>query len=238
MVFRQNLARAFVNDGHSQTETADTVGDGELFVILVAANAGQIVAVIVEEQTFQMGLGARECGRFARTQLFINFDQRFFRILRAVFFQRCFDTVVLAEEFADVVVGGETEGADKGGDGDLAVFVDADKEQVVLIRFILEPRAAVRDDGGRKKFIIGFVYGHLVVRSGRTDELGYYDTLRAVVDKGSLVCHHGEISHENFLFLYLAGLLVDQPDLDPQSGSVGSIPFLALFLVVFGLAGH
>ena len=237
-LFRQNLARAFVNDGHGKAETADTVGDGELFVILVAANTGQIVAVIVEEQTFQMGLGARQCWRFARTQLFIHFDQRFFRILRAVFFQRRFNTVVLAEEFADVVVGGETEGADKGGDGDLAVFVDADKEQVVLIRFILEPRAAVRDDGGGKQLFAGHVVGHTEIDARGTDKLGDDDALRAVDDEGAGIGHEREVAHIDFAFLDFAGLFVIQTGGDTHRRRIGHHALLAFAHAVFGFFLH
>ena len=88
-----------------------------------------------------------------------------------ILFDGRLDALVVAEVVEDLSVGAEAERSDKGGDGQLSVLVYADIKYVVDVGLVLEPRAAVRDNGGRIELLTCFVVIHLVVHARRTDEL-------------------------------------------------------------------
>ena len=86
--------------------------------------------------------------------------------------------------------------------------------------------------------LVSLVHLMAVVHAGAADDLGNDDTLRAVDHKGAAVCHHGEIAHENVLFLDFVGLGVAQAHPDLDGLGVGSVPLLALLDGVLGLVLH
>ncbi len=55
----------------------------------------------------------------------------------------------------------------------------------------------------------------------------------AVDHEGALLCHEGEVTHEDFLFLDLASFLVDQAHPYPQRSSISSVPFFTFFHSIF-----
>ena len=95
-------------------------------------------------------------------------------------------------------------------DGLLSGAVHAHGNDLVGIGFVFQPGTSVGNDRGGEQLVVGLIYGHFVVRSGRTDQLRDHDALRAVVDERALLRHYGEISHKDFLLLDLASLLVDE----------------------------
>ena len=66
------------------------------------------------------------------------------------------------------------------------------------------------------------------VDAGRADQLGHHDTLGAVDDEGAARGHEREVAHEDELLLHLAGLLVDELDVDEEGRLVGDVLGTAL----------
>ncbi len=163
---RHDLARAGIGDRLREDVALETVGDAELLVIFVSAHAGHIVAVLVKEEVVDMGLGAVDGRRLRRTQLLVDLDQTFLDVVRLILFDGGADSLVVAEEVEDLGVTSYAQRADKRGDGELSVLVDTDIENVVDVGLILQPRAAVRDDGRGKELLACFVVIHFVINAG------------------------------------------------------------------------
>ena len=99
-------------------------------------------------------------GRLARTELAVDLQHGLLIGLAGVLLQRGHDAVVLAEQVNPVIglasrLLGDADGADQAGDGQLAVLVDADIEHLVGVGLILQPRAAVGDDGAGEQGQVG-----------------------------------------------------------------------------------
>ena len=254
----QQLAGEGIGHGLGQLKAGDAGVEGQLLVELVAAHVGDLVAAAVKEQAVQQGLGGLHRGRIAGAQLAVDLDQALLPGGSGVLVQGGDHALVLAEDLLQALVGdgahiGIVHAAEPGGglvlvvsahglqepgDGELAVLVDADVEDVVGVGLILQPGAVIRDHGGGVDGDHGLVQGLVEVHAGRTDDLGDDDALGAVDDKGAAVGHDGEISHEDLLLLDLLGLLVAQTNADLQGLGVGGVAGLALLLVVLGLLVH
>ena len=234
----KNLARHGVGHGLCKRLPGKTAPDVHLLVELVASDLGNIVAPCVEEQSVEIALRAFDCGRFARTELAVDFKQRFLARAAGILFQRRIEQRVLAEDLLDLRVGGDAEGADQARDGNLAVFIDADIEDVVEVGLILQPRAAVRNDRCRVDVLVRLVHLVAVVHAGAADDLGDDDALCTVDDKGAAVGHEREVAHEDFLLLDLVGLLVVQPHTDLDGLCERCVALLALFYRVLRRLVH
>ncbi len=160
-----------------------------------------------------------------------------------------FHVVLPAEDFKDLGVGAHKGGEgvghvggkllrghvvphpqqspEEGGDGELAVFVDAHAENVAGIAVILQPGAPVGDDGGFKQLFAGGVVVAVKVNPRAADQLGDDDPLRPVDDEGAGLGHQGEIPHVDVLLLHLAGLLIQEAGPHPHGGGIGGVPLLA-----------
>ena len=102
------------------------------------------------------------------------------------------------------------QSAEEFRDGLLSGAVHAHGNDLVGIGFVFQPGPSVGNDRGGEQLVVGLIYGHFVVRSGRTDQLRDHDALCAVVDERALLRHYGEIAHKDFLLLDLTGFLVDE----------------------------
>ena len=71
----ENLAGARVDDRLGQLLTVQAAPDVKLFVELVAADAGDVIAARVEEQALDIGDGVVECGRLAGAQTAVDLEQ-------------------------------------------------------------------------------------------------------------------------------------------------------------------
>ena len=210
--------------------------DAKLAVDLVTADLGQIVALGVEVQVVQQGLGSLNRGRLARSQLPVDVQQRVFAGLGGVLLQRGAHGVVLAELLEDLAFG-PAEGLQQHGDGLLALAVKTDADLVALVDFELEPGAAGRDDlRGEDVLVAGLVGGALKVGARRADQLGDDDTLGAVDDEGALLGHQREVTHEHGLLLDFARVVVHELGLDVQRSRVRCVPVLALGHGVLGVS--
>ena len=109
---------------------------------------------------------------------------------------------------SELLVGlAEAERLEQHGDRLLALAVDADVDDVLLVDLELEPRAAARDHLGVDDVLLRrrLVGVDAEVDARRTHELRHDDALGAVDDERAAVGHHGEVAHEDRLLLDLTG---------------------------------
>ena len=116
----------------------------ELLVDLVAAHAGQVVALLLEEQVLQQGLRGLLGRRLARTQLAVDVQQRLVGAGGVVLLQRRHHDLGEAEPLADLLVG-PAQRLEQHGDRLAALAVDAHTDGVALVDVELQPRTAARD---------------------------------------------------------------------------------------------
>ena len=212
--------------------------EAQLLVDLVAADLRQVVALRVEEQALQQRAGGVDGGRLAGTEALVQLDQRLFLRGSRVAVERAQHHLVVAEELDDLLARlGEAEGADEQRSGLLALAVDAHGQDVALVGFELQPRAAAGDDLRVEQHLVG----RLVALGGEVDarganELGDDDALRAIDDERAARRHEREVAHEHVLLLDLARLAVDEADLHEQRRLVGDVLLLALVNRVLRLA--
>ena len=212
--------------------------EAELLVDLVAAHLRQVVALRVEEQALEERAGRVDGGRLAGTEALVQLDERLLLRGGGVAVERAQHHLARAEKFDDLLARlGEAEGAHEQRGRLLALAVDAHGQDVALVGLELEPRAAARDD---LRVVDGLV-GGLVALGGevdarRADELGHHDALGAVDDERAARGHEREIAHEHVLLFDLAGLAVDEADLDEQRRLIGDVLLLALVDRVLRLA--
>ena len=226
----------------------------ELAVELVAADAGEIVALLVEEQRLEQLLGVVRIFGLAGTQLLVDLLQRVFAGLDVlVFVDRVAHERAAVEQRQDRFVGFPVEaevrtrqGADERRNVDLAVLVDANADRafglVVLgavVGLELDPRTAVRNDRRVERGTRVRVDVLAVINARRTDELAHDHALGAVDHERALVRHEREIAHEDLLVrnaLDFARLGGDQADADAQRGAVRHVAFAALFNCILRIA--
>src|SRR5680860_117436 len=204
----------------------------ELLVDLVATDLGEVVALGVEVVVLQQRLRSLTRRGLTRAQLAVDVEQRIVLGLGVVLLQGEHHRLVLAELFADLLVG-PAEGLEQHRDVLLALAVQAYADHVALVDLELQPRTARRDHlGGEDVLVGGLVGGPLEVDTGRPDELGDHDTLGAVDDEGALAGHHREVTHEDRLALDLTGLAIGELSGDIEGAGVGEVLLLALLLGV------
>ena len=110
----------------------------------------------------------------------------------------------------------------------LALAVDPDVDEALLVDLELEPRTTCRHEVGDEDLLLA-VLGLHDVGTRRAHELRHDHALGAVDDERAPVGHEGEVTHEDLLAADLAGLLVDEAHLDRQRRRVGQILLAALF---------
>ncbi len=213
-----------------QRRAGDRLADVEpqLLVDLVATHAGQVVALVLEEQVLQQGLRGLLGRRLARAQLAVDVEQCLVGTCGVVLLQRRHHDLAEAEALGDLLVG-PAECLQQHGDGLATLAVDADTDGGALVDVELEPCAAAGDDLDAGEVVLGgLVLAPVEVDAGRTDELGHDDTLGAVDDERALLGHHREVTHEHRLALDLAGGVVDELGGDEQRRRVGLVLLLAV----------
>ena len=238
-VLKDDLTGGGICHRHGQLLALGAGPDGQLLIELVPAHHGQVVPAGIEEQALQQGLGGIHRGGLAGAQLAVDLQQRFLIGLAGVLLQRGHDAAVIAEALQDLAVGLETQRADQAGDGQLAVLVDTDPEHLAGVGLVLQPRAAVGDDGAGQQGQVGLEIDLLaVVHAGGADDLADHHALSAVDDEGAAMGHQREISHEDLLLLDLAGLLVVQAHPHLHRSGIRGVPRFALLHIVLGLLIH
>src|SRR5439155_9079317 len=186
---------------------------------------------------------ATAADRMTLLGLFLIEDALVERQLDAVprFRQAHFDRRV--ELAKDLFVGGQTERPEEHGTEELALAVDANVEDVLLVVLELHPGAAVRDDLGQER--VRAFLGEEDAR--RAMELRNDDALRAVDDERAVLGHQRDVAEEDFLFLGVAHVLharirilgVDEEaEGDLQRHAVGHAALLALLHRILHLQVH
>ena len=238
-VLEQDLAGGGIGHGHGQFLALGAGPEGQLLVEFVPAHGAQVIAARVEEQVLQQRLGRVQRGGLTGAELAVDLQHGLFIGLAGILFQGSHDAAVIAEALQDLRVGLQAQGADQAGDGQLAVLVDTDPEHLAGVGLVLQPRAAVRDDGaGQQRQICLQIDLLAVIDAGGTDDLADHHALGAVDDKGAAVGHQGEVAHEDLVLLDLAGLLVVQAHQHFHGGGIRGVARLALLHVVLGLFVH
>ena len=231
-----DLARLHVHDGLREHLAEEAALPAELLRQLVAADHREVVALGIEEKAVEELLRIVDRRRLAGAQALVDLDERFLLGVRAVALQGRLDALIVIEELGDRAVGAVTERAHEDRHGQLARAVDAHGNDIVRIRFQLNPRAAVRDDRRVVELLARRVDRLTVIGARRAHELADDDALRAVDDEGSCIGHERKIAHEDFLLLDLPRLTVDQAHVDAQGRRECNIPLLALVKLVLRLA--
>ncbi len=111
------------------------------------------------------------------------------------------DGVGQVEGLENVLVGAQTEGAEKDGAQELALAIDTNVERVLLVVFKLYPGAAIGDDLAQE---VGAIAGRLKEDAGRTVQLANNHALGAVDDEGAVLRHQRDVAEEDFLFFNVA----------------------------------
>ena len=252
------LAGDGVGDGGGQLVADEPAGQAELLVELVAAHGEEVVAAAVEEEAVEQRLGALHRRGIARAQLAVDLEQGVLARDEAVLVQRGDDALVVGEDLLELLAGHASgdgvaqagqpgvglirvvaaHGLQEEGDGQLAVFVYADVEDVVRVRLILQPGAVVGDDGGAVGGDLGLVRLLVVVHAGGADDLRDDDALGAVYHEGAARGHEREVAHEDLLLLDLLRLLVAETHAHLERSGIRGVARLALLLGILGLLVH
>ena len=103
-----------------------------------------------------------------------------------------------------------------------------------------DPLTSIGVDGSSHKLVLLHVAKSVTLPgleddAWRSDELTYNDSLRAVDDKGALIGHLGEITHEHCLLFDFAGVSVHEPSSNENLIRVCVIFFFAF---LFGKLGR
>ena len=143
----------------------DTLGNSELLIILIAAESGEVVSLGVEEQHVELILRGLHGSHVAGVELLVDLEKSLFLVLGAVLLDGAGDSGVVAELSGQLCIGGKTDGAEEGGNGDLSVLINAYIEHVVGVHLVLEPCAAVRDNSRLEQLLTGLVVLKTVVNA-------------------------------------------------------------------------
>ncbi len=165
----------------------------ELLRDLVPADLRLVVPLRVEEQVLEQRARRVRRRRLTRAELPVDVDERFVDGRRVVLVERVAHRLVrtpvlVGDEREELLLGlAEAECLQQDRHRLLALAVDADVDDVLLVDLELEPRTAARDHLGVDDFLLrrGLVGGDPEVDARRTDELRDDDALGAVDDEGA-----------------------------------------------------
>ena len=96
--FNNNFTGSSINQRLVKHFVQQAAAPAEFFVQLIAAYACKIIAFVVEESCFNQLRGVFQSRRFARAQLFVDFNQRFFASGSGISFQRCCNGRMVVEQ--------------------------------------------------------------------------------------------------------------------------------------------
>ena len=232
-----DLARLLVDERIREHPAEDAAAPAELLRELVAADRREVIALRIEKETFKQCARVVHRHRLARTQAVIDDLERLVsRIDLRVMRERRANALIVVEELENLLVAPVAKGADEERHRHLARTVDAHPDDVTRVRLKLDPGTAVRNHRRVIEFLARRIHRLTIVSARRTHELADDDTLRTIDDEGTRVRHFREVTHEDFLFLDLSCLAVDEADIDTHRCSPRHITFLALIEVIFRLA--
>ncbi len=226
----------------------------ELSAELVAADAREVVALLIEEQRLEQLLGVLRVLGLAGAQLLVDFLERVFLGLDVlVFFKAVRDQRRVVEQRQNRLIAFPMEAQVRTGERahercriDLAILVDANADRalgLVVLRSVvgleLDPGAAIGDDRRVVRRAIVRIAVLQQIDARRTHELAHDHALRAVDHERALVGHEREVAHEDLLVgdaLDFARLRGDEANADAQRRAVGHVAFAAFLNGILGFA--
>ena len=219
----------------AQGAVVDLVLQAKLAVDLVAADAGQVVALGVEVEGVEQVASGLRGGGVGRADLAVQIGQGLVLRLDGLLLQRVEHERVAFERIADLGLG-HADGHQEDDRGLLALAVDTHAEHVALVDLELQPCATARDDLRAEDLLAGGAVPAAVEVDARgAHELGDDHSLGAADDEGAVRGLQREVAHEHGLGLDLAGVAVLEFGVDVQRRRVGVILLLALLHGVAGL---
>ena len=214
---------------------SDPVPEHQFLVKFISADLCQIISPGVKKHRHNQALRTLHAERLAGTNLFIQLKQTLLIVFRSVLCKACLDFRLVAEKFPDLVVGANTKRTDQHCDRNLSRPVHAHIENVIGIRLVLQPRAAVRNHGCGKKPFADLIMSNPVINAGGTDKLAYDNTLRAVDHKGACLRHKRQITHKDLVLGNLVLLFVNQTYLHLERGCVSGVSLLTFLNRIFDI---
>ena len=147
------------------------------------------------------------------------------------------------ESFQNVFAGTQAQRAQENRAQELAFAVDAHVQNVLLVVFELNPRAAVGNDLPQE---VGAVGRRLEEHARRAVQLADDDALGAIDDERAVLRHQRDVAEENFLLLdvadgTVAGLILvpdGEPHRDFERSRVGHAALFAFRHVILQLQSH
>jgi len=118
---------------------------------------------------------------------------------------------------------------DKNGDGQLAVFIYTNIENVICIGLVFKPSTAIRDNGSGEGLFTGLVNSTVVINTGGTYDLRNDNTLCTVDNESACGCHNREVTHEDVGLLNFTGKSVGEANRYLKGGCIVRIALLAFF---------
>ena len=153
-----------------------------------------------------------------------------------VFCKACAELGLIAEQIHDLFVRADSERTNKDSDRHFPGSVHANIEHIVCVSLILEPCAPVGDHGAGEQTLAELVLIDSVIDAGGTDQLADDNTLSTVDHKRSVLCHQGQVTHEDLLLLDLPVIfLIIQADSDFERSRISTVSLFALFDRIFGV---
>ncbi|GFI11333.1 hypothetical protein IMSAGC007_03807 [Lachnospiraceae bacterium] len=233
---RNNLSGQSIYCILCQNLSADSVAQHQFFVELIPAYFCQIVSSGVKEHAGDQALGALYGQGLSRTYLLVQLQKAFLVILCRVLAQGRQDLGLLAEELQDLRIGSKAQGTHQYRDGNLSGPVYTHVKNVIGIRLILQPCAAVGNHGTGIQAFSYFIMINCIVNTRGTNKLTDNDTFCTVDHKRTGLRHQRQITHENLVFINFIGFFIIKTYLYFQRSCIRCISFLAFLDCIFNIA--
>ena len=214
----------------------------ELAIELVATDARQVVATVLEERVTEVRLRRFDRRRLAWAGTLVDLDQRF--ALRGgdvtLFFPLAFEEAELRNEALEeprsmlfVVAERAQQGEHTHATLARNARASGDVFAWLLLDVEFQPLATVRVNSALDELMLAEVtktetLARLEDDAGATHELRHDDALGAVDDERALLGHHREVAHEDGLLFDLARVAVHEASAHEDRCAVRHVLFLAL----------
>ena len=225
VAFKQHLAAVFIDDVLSQRAAVEILRRhgqfrGARFLELADMTRRNTPALLDDDLFADLDIESRDItAQTLRDQLHMVFT--------LVIDGEHVGVVEHAEDFLGVV----TQGAQQNSHRQLATTVNTDKDQILGVKFEVEPGTAVGNDARRVQQLARTVGLALVVieeHARRAVQLRDDHPLRTVDHKGAVVGHERHFAHVDFLLFDVLDRLVgalpvvdDQAHLDAERAGIG-----------------
>ena len=226
--FSENFTGLLIDNVVCQNVTGDSVAKKKLLIKFIAADFGKIISSGIKEHAMNQAFGGIDCQRLARTDLFVQFKKTFLIISGAVLGKGCLELRLIAESFDDFLICAQAKSTDQLCDRYFSCTIDTYIEDIVGVRLIFKPCAAVRDDCTGIESLADLVVSNAVVDTRRTYKLTDDNTFGTVYNEGTGFRHKRQVTHEYFMFLNFAVFLVQQTNSDVQRSCVIRVTLFAL----------